>query len=78
VCERCVHFNTDELFLPVLELQHEDAVRKGQQARIELFANLIASLHRPSISAGVLPSIPGPQVADFSAETDPQKAGGLA
>jgi hypothetical protein len=44
VCERCVHFNTDSLFLPVLEAQCEDARRKGQQGRLEVFAKLTARL----------------------------------
>ncbi len=45
VCERCVHFNTDWLFLSVLKAQHEDAVTKGQQARTAVFAKLVASLN---------------------------------
>jgi hypothetical protein len=66
VCERCVHFNTDRLFLPILEAQHEDAVHKGQQARVEMFAKLIASLKAAEQQVEPLPVVSGPQVADFS------------
>lgn len=44
VCERCVHFNTAWLFTSALEAQHEDALHKGQQARVEVFARLLDSL----------------------------------
>lgn len=78
VCERCVHFNTDRLFLPVLEAQQEDAVRKGQQARVDLFAKLTASLKSGDGSGAAGPLVSGPGVADFSnPQTDP-KTGGLA
>jgi site-specific recombinase XerD len=66
VCERCVHFNTDRLFLPILEAQHEDAARKGQQARVEMFAKLIASLKAADHQVEPLPVVSGPRVADFS------------
>lgn len=66
VCERCVHFNTDRMFLPILEAQHADAARKGQQARIELFAKLITALTAPETHGEVLPLISGPRVADFT------------
>jgi len=66
VCERCVHFNTDLLFLPALEAQHEDAVRKGQQARVEMFAKLIAALKADAAQNDIIPLVSGPQVADFS------------
>ena len=66
VCERCVHFNTDRLFLPVLEAQHEDAVRKGQQSRVELFGRLLDTL-KEGEPGDLLQGVQGPQVADFSA-----------
>ncbi len=66
VCERCVHFNTDRMFLPVLEAQRDDAVHKGQQARAELFAKLIAALEAAESPELVLPVVSGPSVADFS------------
>ncbi|MDP2674608.1 MAG: tyrosine-type recombinase/integrase [Dehalococcoidia bacterium] len=66
VCERCVHFNTDQLFLPVLESQYEDASRKGQHARIELFGELISSVKQAQ-DMDSLPAVSGPQLADFSA-----------
>jgi hypothetical protein len=65
VCERCVHFNTDRLFLPVLEAQHTDAVRKGQQARVDIFANLITSLTMADRSGDPLPLVGGSADADF-------------
>ncbi len=66
VCERCVHFNTDRLFLPILEAQHADAVRKGQEARVELFATLLASLTASDQQGGPMPAVGGPALADFS------------
>jgi site-specific recombinase XerD len=58
VCERCVHFNTDRLFLPVLEAQREDAARKGQQARVELFGQLITALNEAEQPAQPAPTPP--------------------
>jgi Phage integrase family len=78
VCERCVHFNTDRLFLPVLEAQHADALRKGQQARVDIFANLIASLRAANHSADALPVVTGAGDADFSQPAAPFSAEGLA
>lgn len=66
VCERCVHFNTDQLFLPVLESQHEDASRKGQHARIEFFGELISSVKQAQ-DVDPPSAVSGPQLADFSA-----------
>jgi integrase/recombinase XerD len=66
VCERCVHFNTDRMFLPVLEAQHADAIRKGQQARADLFAKLVGGLQAAESPGEILPVVSGPQVADFS------------
>jgi hypothetical protein len=78
ICEHCVHFNTDRLFLPILEAQHADAVRKGQQPRVAIFANLIASLNEPELSGDQLPTVSGSQVADFSLPTTLPSVGGLA
>jgi integrase len=78
ICERCVHFNTDRLFLPVLEAQHADAVRKGQQPRVAIFADLIASLNQPDGSVDQLHLVSGSQVADFSQPTSHPSVGGLA
>ena len=52
VCERCVHFNTDRMFLPVLEAQQADAIRKGQQARADLFAKLVGALEALALDIG--------------------------
>jgi hypothetical protein len=60
------HFNTDRMFLPVLEAQHADAVRKGQQARVEMFDRLIVSLKAGEQHADAMPVVSGPRVADFS------------
>jgi hypothetical protein len=78
ICERCVHFNTDRLFLPVLEAQHADAVRKGQQPRVAIFANLIASLNQPDDCGDQLRLVSGSQVADFSQPAIHASVGGLA
>jgi site-specific recombinase XerD len=78
VCERCVHFNTERMFLPILEAQHEDAARKGQQARVALFAKLIASLEAADHPDEPLPVVSGPRVADFSDPDSDPKAGALA
>jgi hypothetical protein len=78
VCERCVHFNTDRLVLPVLEAQHADAVRKGRQARVELFDRLIGSLEAGEQHGGVMPVVSGPRVADFSDPTTDPRPGGRA
>jgi hypothetical protein len=72
VCERCIHFNTDRLFLPVLQAQHSDALRKGQQPRVEVLGKLIATL-QDADESDVTP-VTGPAVADFSQ----LRAGGLA
>lgn len=64
VCERCVHFNTDRLFLPVLQAQHEDATRKGQQARVEVLGTLIAAVQATPDSNSV--PVLGRAEADFS------------
>lgn len=78
VCERCVHFNTDMLFSPVLEAQYEDAKRKGQQARVETFAKLIAKLKGAELQGDVLPLVSRPGVADSSSHETDSKAGALA
>lgn len=76
VCERCIHFNTDHLFLPVLEMQHADAIRKGQQARMEMFGKLIADLKRSEAEVVPLPLVEGSREADFSNPTQPTEEGG--
>jgi hypothetical protein len=73
VCERCVHFNTDRLFLPVLEAQHADAARKGQQARIDVLGGLVAALEATDAAEGAPSVVSGPRLADFSKLTvDPR------
>jgi integrase len=63
ICERCVHFNTDRLFLPVLEAQRADAVRKGQEARVDILRTVIAAVQATSEGQGV----PAPEPrSDFS------------
>jgi hypothetical protein len=73
VCQRCVHFSTDRLVLPVLAAQHANAVRRGQQARVDPFAMLVAALDAADQTgapraepAPVRPVVSGPGVADFS------------
>ena len=78
VCERCVHFNTDSIFLPVLEAQCEDAKRKGQQRRLEVFAKLTARLKGAEHVGDVLPLVSRPRVADFSNHETDSKVGDLA
>ena len=41
ICESCTYFTTTIEFRPTLPRQHEDAVRKNQTARVELFTNLL-------------------------------------
>jgi hypothetical protein len=78
VCERCVHFNTDRLFLPVLEAQRADAVPKGQQARVALFDRLVGTLTAGEQQGDPQPVVGGPRVADFSRPDADPTAGGPA
>ena len=51
ICESCTYFATTMEFRPTLRRQHEDAVRKKQTARAELFKNLldgVAASEEPS------------------------------
>ena len=75
VCERCIHFNTDSLFLPVLELQHQDAVRKGQQARIDVLAKVITSLQA---AEEPLATVGGTDEVDLSTPEPISSKGALA
>ena len=78
VCERCIHFNTDRLFLPILQAQAEDARRKGQQARIEILTKLVVALEQAEATDAVVPAVSGPGEADFSNESKDQSKGALA
>ena len=75
VCERCIHFNTDRLCLPVLELQHEDAVRKGQQARIDVLTKVITSLQAADEP---LAAVGGADEVDLASPNTENKKGALA
>ena len=75
VCERCIHFNTDRLFLPVLELQHQDAARKGQQARIDVLAKIIDSLQA---AQEPLAAVSGTNEVDLSTPESRSSKGALA
>lgn len=66
VCERCVHFNTDRLFLPVLQAQRDDAARKGQQARVDVLGTLIAAVQATPDGGTAPVPVTGPREADFS------------
>jgi len=78
VCERCVRFNTDRLFLSVLEAQRADAVHKGQQARVALFDRLVGPLSAGEQQGDPLLVVGGPRVADFSRPDAAPTAGGPA
>ena len=43
ICEGCGFFQTTIAFRPTLQAQHDDALAKGQDGRVELFQNLLDS-----------------------------------
>lgn len=59
ICETCAFFWTTETFLPILQQQLEDAERKAQVGRVQVFKKLIAKLEgevdmqRPSDLTGL-------------------------
>jgi transposase-like protein len=44
ICETCTMFMTTHEFLPTLQIQREDAERKGQVGRVRVFCDLIAKV----------------------------------
>ena len=46
ICESCPCFSTTVEFLPVLQKQQQDAEKKGQTQRVDVFAKLIKSMER--------------------------------
>jgi site-specific recombinase XerD len=46
VCENCVYFQTTIAFRPTLQAQHDDAARKNQPERQELFLQLLNKIDR--------------------------------
>lgn len=44
ICETCTMFMTTHEFLPTLQIQREDAERKGQAGRVRVFCDLIAKV----------------------------------
>ena len=46
VCESCVYFQTSIAFRPTLQAQHDDAARKGQTDRQQVFLQLLTKIDR--------------------------------
>jgi hypothetical protein len=45
ICENCTFFQTSIQFRPTLQAQHDDAAKKGQQHRADLFSRLLTNLN---------------------------------
>jgi len=56
ICESCPCFSTTVEFLPVLNKQKQDAEKKGQTQRAEVFTRLIRSVDKSAFEANNTPS----------------------
>jgi len=51
ICESCPCFSTTIEFLPILHKQKQDAEKKGQTQRLEVFKKLIQSVEQAPVVA---------------------------